>query len=58
VRCVAASPFDARGAAETQLSAILVPPAITFIAGQYAPNRGAQFIHLLLYLWDALHLEV
>jgi hypothetical protein len=53
-----ASPLDASGAAETHRSAIVVPPAITFMAGQRTPNRGAQLIHLLLYLCDALHLEV
>jgi hypothetical protein len=45
-------------AAETHLSAIFVLPAITFVAGQRAPNRGAQFIQLLLDLCDALHLEI
>ena len=53
-----ASPLEASGAAETHLAAIGVPPAIPFRAGPHAPNRGAQVIHLLLDLCDALHLEV
>ena len=49
-------PLDARGAAETH--PIVVPPAITLMAGQHVPNGGTHFIHLLLYLCDAFRLEV
>jgi hypothetical protein len=51
-----ALPLDASAAAETH--PIVVPPAITLSAGQHAPNGGAHFIHLLLYLCDAFRLEV
>ena len=53
------SPLDARGAAETpRPAAIGKAPLIPFMAGQRAPNRGPQFVHALLYLCDALHLDV